>query len=108
MAQELQLQTQSHYDQYPFIEGGPNRIAWWRDYLRDFLPDEDICDKQIVDVGSSVDEISRGIIDRGARAVCLDLSLQSLRRCRQLNAEAHIIRGSALQLPFSDGAFDHS
>ncbi len=107
-AQKVQEETQKHYDKYPFIEGGTNRIAWWREYLRDFLPERDIADRLIVDVGSSVGEISRGLIDRGARLVCLDLSLQSLRRCQQINPEAQIIHGSALDLPFPDGAFDHT
>jgi SAM-dependent methyltransferase len=108
MVQKLQLQTQSHYDKYPFIEGGANRISWWRDYLRDFMPAEDIEDKFIIDVGSSVGEISRGLLDRGARMLCFDLSLQSLRRCRQVNPEAQVVHGSALDLPFPDGAFDHA
>lgn len=103
----LQEETRSHYDQFHFIEGGSNRVTWWREYLRDFLP-QDIKDKLIVDVGSSVGEISRGLIDRGARLACLDLSLESLRRCRQINPEAEIFHGSALELPFADESFDHA
>lgn len=104
----LLQKTRSHYDEFPFIEGGVNRVDWWREYLRDFLPDEDIRDRLIVDVGSSVGEISRGLIDRGARMVCLDLSLQSLRRCQHINPEAQIFHGNALELPFPNGAFDHA
>ena len=65
-------QTRSHYDSFPFIEGGANRIAWWREYLRAFLPDRQIQDRLVLDVGSSVGEISRGMIDRGARLICLE------------------------------------
>ncbi len=108
MVSGLQQETQRHYDQYPFIEGGASRVAWWREYLRDFLPDEQLRDRLVVDVGSSVGEISRGLLDRGARMVCLDVSRQSLQRCRQNNPEAKIVHGSALELPFPDGAFDHA
>lgn len=108
MQKWLLEKTRSHYDEFPFIEGGTSRIAWWSNYLRGFLPDEDIRDRLIVDVGSSIGEISRGLIDRGARMVCLDLSLQSLRRCRQINSQAKIFHGNALDLPFPDNTFDHA
>ena len=62
--EQLQTATQAHYDQYPFIEGGPNRVAWWRDYLSDYLPETDIRDKLVVDVGSSVGEFARFEIQR--------------------------------------------
>lgn len=104
----LAERTQAHYDEFPFIEGGANRVAWWREYLREFLPDEVLRDRLVVDVGSSIGEISRGLADRGARVVCLDLSLQSLRRCRQINPDAAVIHGSALDLPFPDETFDHA
>jgi SAM-dependent methyltransferase len=100
--------TRAHYDRFPFIEGGARRVAWWKAYLRDLLPDETVRDRLIVDVGSSVGEISRGLVERGARVVCLDLSFQSLRRCRDLNPEASVVHGDALRLPFRDGAFDHA
>ncbi len=104
---QLQEETRAHYNQYHFIEGGSNRVAWWREYLADLLP-EDITDKLFVDVGSSVGEISRGLIDRGARLACIDLSIDSLRRCRQINQEADIFNCSALDLPFPDESFDHA
>lgn len=108
MQQILLEKTRSHYDNFPFIEGGANRINWWREYLHDFLPDEDISDRLIVDVGSGIGEISRGLTDLGARMVCLDLSLKSLRRCRQINPEAQIFHGNALELPFPSESFDHA
>jgi ubiquinone/menaquinone biosynthesis C-methylase UbiE len=104
----LSERTRAHYDAFPFIEGGPSRIAWWRRYLADWLPDDAVRGRRIVDVGSSVGEVSRGLLDRGARVVCLDLSGASLRRCQEINPEASIVQASALALPFPDGAFDHA
>jgi ubiquinone/menaquinone biosynthesis C-methylase UbiE len=103
----LQESTRHHYDDYPFIEGGQNRITWWRNYLSDFLPDQDVNERLILDVGSSIGEISRSLGERNARMVCLDLSLRSLARCREINREAEIYHGSALELPFADNSFDH-
>lgn len=108
MRQTLLQKTESHYNEFPFIEGGENRIRWWREYLSNFLPDKDIQHRLILDVGSSVGEISRGLIDRGARLTCLDLSLESLKRCQQINAEARIFHANALRLPFADDSFDHA
>lgn len=106
MTHKLQQQTQAHYDQYPFIEGGPNRIAWWREYLRDFLPDALLQDRLVADIGSGIGEIARGLADRGARMVCLDISRQSLARCHEINPEADICHGTSLDLPFMDNTFD--
>jgi ubiquinone/menaquinone biosynthesis C-methylase UbiE len=106
MAKQLQEQTQEHYDKYHFIEGGPQRVAWWKEYLSEFLSDSDLRDRFVADIGSSVGEISRGLIDRGARLCCLDLSMESLRRCRINNPEAYVLHGSALELPFPNESFD--
>ena len=103
----LREQTREHYDEYPFIEGGPDRIAWWKEYLSDFLPDGDIRGRRVVDIGSSVGEIARGFQERGADVTCLDVSGSSLRRCRELLPQARILQASALDLPFPTASFDH-
>jgi len=103
----LRERTRAHYDEYPFIEGGPDRIAWWKQYLREFLPDEEIRGRRLLDVGSSVGEIARGLRERGADVTCLDLSGASLRRCRQINPGGAVLQASALDLPFPDASFDH-
>ncbi len=108
MKKMLLNKTQDHYDDFPFIEGGTNRVTWWKEYLQDLLPDEEISEQIMIDVGSSVGEISRGLIDRGAQLTCLDISLQSLRRCQNNNPEAQVIHGNALELPFPDDFFDHA
>ena len=101
-------ETRGYYEEYPFIEGGPQRIAWWQDYMKPFLPDEAIQGRLIADIGSSVGEISRGLANRGARMTCLDLTSAALQRCKQINPEAELYHGSALNLPFADGTFDHA
>ncbi len=100
--------TRRHSDAHHFIEGGSPRVRWWRKFLSTFLSDEEVKGALIADVGSSVGEISRGFIDRGARLVCLDISLESLRRCGINTPEAVIVHGNALDLPFADGSFDHT
>jgi SAM-dependent methyltransferase len=102
------VETKGYYEEYPFIEGGAPRIAWWQDYMRDFLPDAQVKDRLIGDIGSGVGEISRGLANRGGHLVCLDLTLRALRRNREINPEAELFNGSALNLPFADGAFDHT
>lgn len=57
--------TRRHYDAHHFIEGGSPRVRWWREFLSTFLPDEEVKGTLIADVGASVGEISRGLIDRG-------------------------------------------
>jgi len=101
-------QTKSYYEDYPFIEGGAPRIAWWQEYLREFLPDDEVKGRLIGDIGSSVGEISRGLANRGGRMACLDLTLRGLQRNRQINPEAQLFNGSALNLPFADEAFDNT
>lgn len=39
---------------------------------------------------------------------CLDLTLTALRRNREINPEAELFNGSALDLPFADETFDHT
>ncbi len=100
--------TRRYYDQYPFIEGGEQRVRWWKEYLRDFLPSEEIQGKLIADVGCSVGEITRGLVQRDARMAGLDLSLNSLRRCREINPEPLLFHGTAIEQPFADNSFDHA
>jgi ubiquinone/menaquinone biosynthesis C-methylase UbiE len=108
----MQLQkiqeTKDHYEEFPFIEGGPSRIKWWQDYLEPFLPDDMIRGKLVGDLGSGIGEMTRGLINRGARMACLDLTLTALKRNRQINPEAEHYNGSVLELPFADEAFDHT
>jgi len=107
MRQEVQ-ETRAYYEQFPFIEGGQQRIAWWQEYMQEFLPDENVRARLIGDIGCGVGEISRGLANRGARMVCIDLTMAALRRCRQINFEAELFNGSALDLPFADATFDHT
>jgi SAM-dependent methyltransferase len=106
-AQRL-TETRTYYEEFPFIEGGSKRIDWWQEYLKPFLPDDLVRGRLIGDIGSSVGEISRGLANRGARMVCLDLTLAALKRNREINPEAELFHGTALNLPFADETFDHT
>ena len=101
-------QTRSYYDQYHFIEGGEHRVRWWMEYLKEYLPEEKVKGKLMADVGCSVGEITRGLVRRGARMTCLDLSLNSLKRCREINPEPVLFHGTAIKQPFADATFDHA
>jgi SAM-dependent methyltransferase len=100
--------TKTYYEAYPFIEGGAPRITWWQDYMSEFLPGDLVRDRLIGDIGSGIGEITRGLANRGARMTCLDVTLAALKRNREINPEARLFNGSALDLPFADGAFDHT
>lgn len=108
MQLEKQQATKSYYEKYPFIEGGASRIKWWQDYLEPFLPSEMIHGKLVADLGSGIGEMTRGLINRGARMVCLDLTISALERSKKINPEAEHYNGSVLNLPFADEAFDHT
>ena len=108
VAVEKLTETRDHYEKFPFIEGGSERIAWWQEYLKPFLPDSALQGRLIGDIGSSVGEISRGLGNRGARTVCLDVTLAALRRCLEINPNSDAFHGDALNLPFADETFDHT
>jgi ubiquinone/menaquinone biosynthesis C-methylase UbiE len=103
-----QEETKTHYEQYPFIEGGETRIAWWQEYLSYFLPDELTRGSLIGDIGCGVGEILRGLSNRGAQMVGLDLTLAALRRNQEINPDAQLFNGSAINLPFANNTFDHT
>ena len=108
VAVEKLTETRDHYEKFPFIEGGSERIAWWQEYLKPFLPDSALQGRLIGDIGSNVGEISRGLGNRGARTVCLDVTLAALRRCLEINPNSDAFHGDALNLPFADETFDHT
>jgi ubiquinone/menaquinone biosynthesis C-methylase UbiE len=104
----LTASTKAHYEAFPFIEGGPERVRRWASRLRRELPDELVRGALILDVGSSTGEVAHALADRGARPVCLDLTERALRRCREAQGAVMACQADALALPFGDGVFDHS
>lgn len=102
--------TRHYYDEFHFIEGGEQRVRWWQDYLDEYLPKEKVAGRLMADIGCSVGEITRGLCLKGARMTCVDLSLRSLQRCREVNADpyATLLHGTAINLPFADETFDHA
>ena len=108
MQLQKKQETKNYYEDFPMIEGGATRIQWWHEYLKPFLPDEIIQGRLIGEIGSGIGEMARGLIDRGARMVCLDLTIAALKRNREINPEAELFNGDALDLPFADETFDHT
>lgn len=102
------VETRSYYEQFPFIEGGDRRIAWWAEYLRDYLPESEVAGRLVGDMGCGVGEIARSVAGRGARTVCMDLTERAITRCGEINPDAQRFQGSVLDLPFADEAFDHT
>lgn len=100
--------TRSHYEKYPFIEGGDRRVAHWKRRLKDVLPDEVVSGSSILDVGCGSGEIARGLSERGADVVGLDLTRAAVQRVRQTASGVVVCQGNALELPFVDGAFTYS
>lgn len=102
------LETKQYYEQFPFIEGGSERIAWWSKYLEDYLPASAVEGRLVGDLGCGVGEIARSVADRGAQMVCMDLTERAIKRCGEINPGAERFQGSVLDLPFADESFDHT
>ncbi len=100
--------TKNFYETYPFIEGGKDRIAWWKKYLEDIFPTSLVKDHTILDLGCGKGEIANGLIQRGGKLTCLDLSRPSIKHCAAINPDAKIFHGTALNVPFADNSFDHT
>jgi len=104
----LQRATRAHYEAFPFIEGGPRRVALWRDRLRRDLPDQLIEGCLVLDVGSGTGEVAHSLTLRGANVVCVDLTQTALRRNQELHPGTAVSQADALALPFPDNTFHHS
>jgi ubiquinone/menaquinone biosynthesis C-methylase UbiE len=105
---DLARAIRSHYEQYPFIEGGQARIDLWTPRLRSLLPNELIRGARVLDVGSSVGEVARSLADRGAWVACLDVTRAATLGCRERHEMLRVVQADALALPFRSDAFEHS
>jgi SAM-dependent methyltransferase len=100
--------TRAHYELYPFVQGGDRRVRHWQRRLRPFLPDHCVEGAVLLDVGCGSGEITRGLVERGARVIALDLTTAATSRTRAVNPQALVCKGDALALPLPDNAVDHS
>jgi ubiquinone/menaquinone biosynthesis C-methylase UbiE len=105
---ELTARTRAHYETFPFVEGGSKRIEHWSGRIRQLLPDVLVRGAQVLDVGCGTGEAARGLADRGARMVCLDLTEAAICLSRKLNDRVLACQADALALPFADSSFDHA
>ena len=78
--QNTTAHTQKHYDDYPFIQGGEQRVIWWQDYLSKFWGKEVLTNQLLLDVGCGAGEISHALGKMGANVTGLDISAVSLEK----------------------------
>ncbi|MGI8335194.1 class I SAM-dependent methyltransferase [Actinomadura scrupuli] len=100
--------TKAHYETYPFLEGGPRRVARWAERLRAELPDALLSGSLVLDVGCGSGEVAQSLAGRGARVVGLDLTEAAARRTRGRGERVTACQASALALPFPSRVFDHT
>jgi SAM-dependent methyltransferase len=101
-------ETKAHYETYPFLEGGPRRVALWADRLGADLPDALVSGSLLLDVGCGSGEVARSLAGRGAHVVGLDLTEAAARRTRRRGDGISSCQASALALPFPSATFDHA
>jgi ubiquinone/menaquinone biosynthesis C-methylase UbiE len=100
--------TKAHYEAFPFVAGGAKRIRHWSGRLRESLPDELLRGRTVLDLGCGSGEATRGLADRGAHMVSVDLTMAAAASTRDLNRDAAVCQANALELPFGDSSFFHS
>lgn len=63
---------------------------------------------RILDVGCGAGRVTKTLVDAGFDVVGLDVSREMVRAADRLVPEAAFVHGSATDLPFADGSFDHA
>lgn len=99
--------TKAHYEQFPFIAGGDERVALWRRRLGRILPDSVLRQSSVLDVGCGSGDVARSLAERGAGVVAVDLTRLATQRV-QASGGIRSVQCDALALPFRDDAFEHS
>lgn len=99
--------TKAHYEQFPFIAGGDERVALWHRRLGTVLPNSAIRHSNVLDVGCGSGNVARSLAERGASVVAVDLTRLAVQRA-QAAGDVRSVQCDALALPFRDDAFDHS
>lgn len=102
----LRTRTRKHYESFPFIQGGQERIGVWTRRSRVLIPQSVLGQGDLVlDVGSSTGEVAAALRARGAEVVCLDLTHRAMVVAKQEHG-LRCCQGDALCLPFRDASFD--
>jgi len=81
------LETKAHYERFPFIEGGDRRIAWWSEYLSDYLPAGEVAGKP------QLERLERAIRDlRGVASLESLVTIAPKGRRRDADLARHAVR----------------
>ena len=106
----IQAQTASHYDQYPFDFLTPEDEARieeiqpqpFRDFVRLHLSPE----QRVAEIGCGPGRATLYLTGLGHQVWAVDLSLGSLALARRRAPAAHYANATNLALPFADASFD--
>lgn len=101
----LRTATARHYETFPFVEGGPRRVARWRRRLAPFVPDPKAT---TVDVGCGSGEAAESLRMTGGTVVCIDLTWAAVQRVRARTPVLQSCRADALALPLADRSVDQA
>jgi 2-polyprenyl-3-methyl-5-hydroxy-6-metoxy-1,4-benzoquinol methylase len=73
----------------------------------DFLGNEDLKDKSLLDGGCGTGLFTKKAIDRGAKVTSIDIAPKLVELTKKKNPTTNAIEASLLKLPFEDNTFDY-
>lgn len=100
--------TKDHYERFPFVEAGAQREAHWSRRLHSHLPARDARGAEILDAGCGSGDIASALHNQGGVLTCVDLTRAAATRVHLRLPSASVCQASVLELPFRDGAFEHT
>jgi ubiquinone/menaquinone biosynthesis C-methylase UbiE len=100
----LTHRTRTHYERFPFVQGGTPRVQKWAQRLQADLP-ELTPGSLVLDVGSGSGEVAAACMSLGMQVCAVDLTKAATAATYRLGVAA--CQGDALHLPFRCHSIDH-